>query len=811
LNGARARRALMLAALGSSPALAGCLGPGDYHCDDHAQCGERAFCEIDGRCSQVDTRCPSGRRYRHREGDVSDRCVGEACPQNPLRDVAAGVDHACALRADGTVSCWGRNDDGQLGDGTRTPRSLNVAVAGVPVAVAIGAGMRHTCAVTAAGEVFCWGADEAGQLGDGGGVSSDVPIAVAGITTAVRVAAGGAFSCAVLRDGTALCWGDNSLGQLGDGGAATAGRQPTPVFALAGIHLLAANGQHACAVRDDETLWCWGDNSVGQLGDGSTTAAPRPVRVQALTAVTGVATGLLHTCAATRADGLFCWGNNNAGQLGHEAVGSQPRPMPVPIVTDPVAVAAGANHTCAIRQGGQTLCWGANADGQLGAGSLSALPIPVPVSALGASASIVAGGSFSCARGGNGDLFCWGDDHYGQLGLGSATFRARATPVSGVTGAIDVAAGATHSCVVRAEKVEGVSKNHAACWGANQAGQLGDNTTIDRTTPTPVSGEIDAVRVAAGLAHSCIAAADGAVWCWGRGKDDQLGPARTLDTVIPTLVPLVMGARAEGIAAGDAYTCALLADGTASCWGTNDEGQLGDGMMVKRPEPAPVDAPDGTPPLGSINALVTGAGHACALLAKGDLLCWGRGANGQLGEGMTVPRALPVAVTLVASMATPTPVPAVAVAVAAGAAHTCALDDGGRVWCWGRGWEGQLGSGAKANDALSPVMLPAPANARGIAAGGAHSCAVTEDRTVVCWGANDDGQLGDGSTEPRPGPVDVVGLTDVERLSAGAAHTCATRQADQSVWCWGGNFAGQLGDGVILSRTTPQLARLACD
>ncbi|HTA20998.1 MAG TPA: hypothetical protein VK989_17010, partial [Polyangia bacterium] len=326
------RAALALGALA-----VGCLPRADYHCDKHAQCGDGAFCEIDGRCSARDPACSSGRRYLGDEGDVSRACVGETCADNALVTLAAGVEHACAVRHDGTVSCWGRNDDGELGDTTRTPRATAATVAGVTGATAIAAGARHTCAV-AGGAVLCWGADDSGQLGDGGGPARAAPIMVPGVTTAIAVAAGAAFSCAVLADGTAQCWGDNSTGQLGDGGPAAAKRAPTSVFALIGIRTIAASadGQHTCALRDDETLWCWGANASGQLGDGTLTARPQPVQARMLGSVTAVAAGLSHTCATTRADGLYCWGANSAGQLGHEDPTAETLPVAVPLVPNAI-------------------------------------------------------------------------------------------------------------------------------------------------------------------------------------------------------------------------------------------------------------------------------------------------------------------------------------------------------------------------------------------------------------------------------------------------------------------------------------------
>jgi alpha-tubulin suppressor-like RCC1 family protein len=785
------------ALLGLGAAFAGCLPASDFRCERHAQCGANALCEVDGRCSSLDPKCPSGRRYLSDEGGSSNACVGEACAENPLVGVAVGVEHACAWRKDHKVSCWGRNDSGQLGDHSHTPRSRDVPVI-FPGAVSVAAGKAHTCAATPAGAVFCWGADDSGQLGDGGGAGRSLPAAVPGITTAVAVTAGDAFSCAVLSDTTVTCWGDNSLGQLGDGGAAAPNRRPTAVSGLSGVRALSATRQHACAIRADETLWCWGHNGTGQLGDGSLVDRPEPVQVQSLSAVTRVATGLLHTCAATRAEGLWCWGDNGVGQLGTGTAATLPTPSPSPVrlVSNPVAVAAGEAHTCAIRQGGAVLCWGANADGQLGEGSTSALPIPAPVAELGATADVVAGGSFSCALDGHGGVFCWGDDHFGQLGLGRVVSRAEPQPVPSVGFALDVAAGDAHTCVVTKGTPDSLS-----CWGANQAGQLGDATIVDRSTPAPVKGGFAAVSVAAGMAHTCAIDDGGALFCWGRGHSGQLGPNHMIDTPTPVEVPLGAGV-ARTVAAGDAHTCVALDDGTAACWGANADGQLGDGTTTDRAAPAPVGASGAS--LEMVDAITAGAGHTCAHLADGSLRCWGRNADGQLGDDSMMSRALPVGVTVgrKGKVAPPS-----FTSTSAGAAHTCAIDGVGTLWCWGRAADGQLGGDT--TDDLGPRMPINPDPATAVAAGDAHTCAIGGDSSVWCWGSNDEGQLGRENNDFPGRPLPVDGLTEAFRLAAGAEHTCAVRN-DGSVWCWGSNTSGQLGDGGALLQTKPQLTRLVC-
>ena len=797
-----------VATLGALGALSSCNGPGDFVCHADEQCGRDAFCEIDDRCSSFDATCTSRRRYLHAAGDDSDACVAASCTANPIVALSAGGSASCLLRQDGGVSCWGRNDDGQLGDGTITPRSAGVRVSGLTDAIALATGERHACAVRAGGSVVCWGADDTGQLGDGGGGDRRTPIAVPGVAGATAVVAGSGFSCALLADRSAVCWGDDRDGEIGDGAPGATPRAPTPVMGLAGARSLSAHWQHACAVLVDGSVACWGSNASGQLGDGTQVNRAQPVAVLGLQKVVAVATGLSHSCAMS-AGAIRCWGDNSQGQLGSNASGNsgsmtQPMTQPtlVPIVIDPVAIAAGAQHTCAVRLNGQVLCWGQNSSGQLGEGSMSSLAEPVPVPGLANGVKVTAGATFSCAATNDGAIFCWGDDHYGQLGTGHDVVRSLATTIA--LSADGVTAGGAHSCAVSRAVAPGGADGFV-CWGSDQAGQLGDNGDEDRSLPTPIKPSQLPGGVSAGALHSCAVDASARLWCWGRGSSGQLGPGHLVDTPFPIEVALPSGAnQATAVASGGAHSCVLVnpTDGLGSeifCFGDNSYGQLGDGTLTSRPTPALVSL---GPTAVRATAVSAGGGHTCAIDLTGQPWCWGRGDSGQLGDGAEMNQPTPTPVAL--------PNGATVRSLSAGGTHTCAVDQAGGVWCWGADDRGQLGlgdSGAGANvDAPTAVALPAAAT--GISAGGAHSCASLGDASVWCWGANDSGQLGDGTTVDRPTPARVAGASGT--VSAGALHSCASG-ADHVVRCWGADTSGQLGDGVTLTLSAPELARIACD
>jgi len=251
--------------------------------------------------------------------------------------VAARGYHSCALLGDGTVRCWGRNADGQLGDGTVADpatgppgSSTPVQVSGITGAAAVIAGGYHTCALFADGTAQCWGRNDDGQLGDGTFTRSSTPVRVGGLTGAAAVTGGFYHTCALLGDGTVQCWGRNAEGQLGDG-SSIGTRAPTRVIGITGALAVSGGFQHTCALLSDGTVQCWGRNAEGQLGDGTTTSSSTPVRVGGVTGAVAVSAGILHTCALLANGTVKCWGavGNGFGQLGNGATTGSSTPVTV--------------------------------------------------------------------------------------------------------------------------------------------------------------------------------------------------------------------------------------------------------------------------------------------------------------------------------------------------------------------------------------------------------------------------------------------------------------------------------------------------
>ena len=345
-----------------------------------------------------------------------------------------------------------------------------------------------------------------------------------------------------------------------------------------------------------------------------------------------------------------------------------------------------------------------------------------------------------------------------------------------------LAMGHAHTCAI--SRFGG-----ASCWGFNVAGQLGDGTTVTRSTAQSVVDlSPGTTALTAGRRHTCALDRIGGVQCWGYNGFGQLGDGTAVDRHTPVNVG-GLGAGVMGLQAGGEHTCAIGRGGGLKCWGSNLSGELGDGTTTDRASPVNVVGLQ-----TGVIALAAGGKHTCALTSAGRVKCWGLNNFGQLGDGSTTDRLTPMAVAGLTARV---------VAIAAGDSHTCAVINTGGVKCWGLNDFGQLGDGSTANR-LTPVDVGGlTTRVVAVAAGNGHTCALTRAGGMKCWGSNFWGQLGDGTTTDHLTPADVVGLaTGVVASAANHLSACAMTSIG-SLKCWGANLDGQLGDGTSIRRLTP--------
>lgn len=357
-----------------------------------------------------------------------------------IEGIATGAELTCAIGGAGAVHrvmCFGSNWSGQLGLGYSSARETRpLRVTGIDDAIAITAGENHACVLRAGGTVACWGRNDYGQLGDGSTMTRTRPVAVSGLTGVVQVEAGDFHTCARLADGTARCWGNNGAGAVGDGTTVSARPTPVSVVGLTNSIDINAGGQHTCAVRIDGSAYCWGEQTLGRLGNG--TAAPgvvrSPVAVSGLVDAVRIAAGLSHVCASRTTGEVVCWGSDSSGQIGR-GVGNDSTSVPalVPGIFPSAVVTAYRNHTCSrpttAMPARPVQCWGANDDGQIGDGSM--IQADVPTSVIGSTVFTIvsAGAGHTCASDGA-SMSCWGRNGSGQLGDGTIDSRSTPTPVA---------------------------------------------------------------------------------------------------------------------------------------------------------------------------------------------------------------------------------------------------------------------------------------------------------------------------------------------------------------------------------------------
>jgi alpha-tubulin suppressor-like RCC1 family protein len=526
------------------------------------------------------------------------------------------------------------------------------------------------------------------------------------------------------------------------------------------LALLLAMAQLGCTVRSSKSP----DEDKGEasVGPSETKLSATPV---------AIAAGQGHSCVLRENGLVACWGANGKGQLGDGTTSERPTPVTVPGVVDAVELALGRSHSCALRKTGAVVCWGSNERGQLGAGlDVQSSTRAVAVRNLSDAVAIASGDDHLCVIRSDSTVACWGSNADGQLGNKTRQTWNEPVPLRGLADAKAIVAGSRHSCSLR--KTGG-----AICWGANDKGQLGDGTQNGHDRPSAVLDLQGLIGLAAGGSRTC-GFTSAAVYCFG-----DLGPGEQ-----PSSRPrkVAEGSQNDGIAEleiGREHACLRHQSGVARCWGQNRDGRVGDGSFETRTRPVAVS-------LGPVRDLALGERHSCALRADGKIACWGDDAGGALGQGEAgngggrdrtgIRRVLGISD---------------AVDLASGDGFSCAVRKSGQVACWGRNDRGQLGDGGPDPGRAMPMPITKLDDAIAIAAEAGQACAVRSTGAVLCWGANDKGQLGRPAGPDQVRPVQVPRLEDAINVTLGFEHGCALRRSGE-VLCWGNDAEGQLGDGA---------------
>jgi alpha-tubulin suppressor-like RCC1 family protein len=780
--------------------------------------------------------------------------------------ISGGNNHSMILMSDRTVWACGDNREGQIGDGTESDWPIPVQVKASAVerrdingfftdVISVSGGSSHSLALKDDGTVWAWGYNSDGQLGDGTNDDSSTPVQVLApdaepedpespdkyLQNIIAISAGDYHSMALDSDGNVWAWGYNSNGQLGDN---TTDDTNTPVQVqgeeggvLSNITAISAKGYHSLALDSDGNVWAWGDNSYGQLGDETKIERHTPIKVKGfdgiddLENIIAIAAGGYHSIALDSNGKVWAWGYNCNGQLGNGETGEEVTPIKVKgldgegLLEGIVAIAGGEYHSLALDSDGYVWAWGYNEDGQLGDGTTDDKDTPIKVKGLDGEGllegivAITSGEYHSVALDSDGNVWSWGYNIYGQLGNG--TYENTSTPVLTLT--------SNRQKILSVEAVSigdyysiALENGNVWAWGDNSYGQLGDGTNDNRYFPVQVKGLdgegflSDITTIAAGYYHNLALDSSGNVWAWGENNLGQVGDNDTENRNTPVQVLGEGGAGylsdITAISAGLQFSLALDSDRNVWAWGWNEYGRLGDNTTNDRHTPVQVKGFEANGLLENIIAISAGNEHALALDSDGYVWAWGYNGNGRLGIGVDY--------DTINEQHTPVKVKSPdgegvlgnIIAISAGYQHSIALDSDGNVWAWGSNFYGELGNENVEEESHTPVQVESLENIDFIAAGGNHNIAI-KNGTVWTWGWNGHGQLGNNTDENSHTPVQVMGpdgvgfLQDVIAVSGSTYHSAALK-SDGTVWAWGCNSEGQLGNNSVEDSHTPVQALL---
>ena len=610
-------------------------------------------------------------------------------PAGSFRSVSAGLLHNCAVRTDGSVACWGDNSEDQ----SDPPRGEFRFVS---------AGLYHTCAVNTDSIVECWGSNQYGKADPPDGYFHSV-------------SAGGSHTCGVRANRSVECWGYDAYGQA---------MPPAGTFTA-----VSAGLSHACGLKENGSVVCWGDDGRGQATppegdfvsisvglqhncglktDGSVACWGFDEDGQA-TAPEGhffsVSAGVAHNCGVKRSGSIACWGSD--GHRRSTPPDGQPEALPpsalAPTVADRdrfVSVSAGHMHTCGVKRDNSVVCWGFDRN-------LRGFYIGQSDPPDGSFESVSAGYFHTCGVRLDGIVECWGDDSEGQSSPPGGRFAS-------------VSAGEFHTCGVRTD-------GSLACWGSVQTWPEGQFVSVSAedtnncgvrtdgslacwgSVRTPPEGPF--ISVSAGGTHTCGIQADRTVVCWGGDGHNQ------------TRAP---EGEFASVSAGSNHSCAIGMDGSVTCWGSHQSGKS-------------------DPPDGRFEMVSAGTFHTCGVRTDGSVNCWGSNTHGMV----TPPTGANDALELTW--------------ISAGQFNTCGVKTDGSIVCWG--------------DVDFDVNSPSGGEFTSVSVGQYHACGVKSDASVDCWG--DDAH---GKATPPDGAF--------KSVSALSAATCGVR-TDGTISCWGSASFGR--------------------
>ena len=377
----------------------------------------------------------------------------------------------------------------------------------------------------------------------------------------------------------------------------------------------------------------------------------------------------------------------------------------------------------------------------------------------------------------DGTLWVWGSNTSGQLGDGSTVNKSSPVKIGTDNKWVNIAAGMDYSVGLK-------SDGTLWAWGYNLNGQLGDGSTVSKSSPVQIGADTKWVCITAGGSHTLGLKSDGTLWAWGNNQYGRLGDGTTVNKSSP--VQIGVDNKWVSVSAGYFHTIGMKSDGTLWAWGYNLNGQLGDGTTVDKSSPVQIGVDN------KWICIKAGGNHSVGLKSDGTFWNWGNNAYGQLGDGTTVNKSSPIQVGVDNKWSY----------IAGGVYHTLGIKTDGTLWAWGYNSAGQLGEGSTVNKS-SPVQIGIDIKWVSITAGFYHTLGLKSDGIIWAWGRNSEGQLGDGTIVDKINPVQTSSvLIDWLCITAGQNHSLGIKSGG-TLWAWGYNLNGQLGDGTTVSKSYP--------
>lgn len=667
-------------------------------------------------------------------------------------DVHMGLDFSIVAKYPVTYT-WGTNTTGQLGNNSVTAQSTPIVIGGATKTFChVNGGYQTSYGLTVGGRLWSWGNAASGGAGTNSITNRSTPVSVCGAIKTFCDITGGGISTGIA------------------GGALTSGGRG----------------------------WMWGYNPNGQLGDNSITNRSTPVAILGATKTfCDISAGDTHTQAIDKNGRLWGWGLNTNGRIGDNTNVSKRTPVSVLGANKTFCqVSAGSDFACAIDRNGRVWCWGANASGQLGNNTVTERRTPTPIAgALKTFCNITAGAAYVLAIDNRGISWAWGINTGGELGItvaGAGT--SRSTPVR-----VSTRVNRTFCTIQAANNTSIAADNYGNVW---TWGATADRLGLVTSQFTPVSiGGSNLTRTFCKVAYDgeytgaiyggCGLQSTGRIWCWGSPSFGRLGNNQTATAALTPVSILGANKTFCAVNSGVNFNVAISRQGRLWSWGVNNTGQLGDNTVVSKLTPVSVGGAAKT-----FCTLSTGFNQTLAIDRNGRIWGWGVNSNGNLGDNTITNKSTPVSIGGAAKTFCK---------IAAGLTQSFGITQTGKLWAWGRGNSGGLGTNAL-NNRSTPVSV-AGANktfcfvqARAFNDGG---CALDKNGSIWCWGENLVGQLGTNSTTSYSTPVKVSGANKTFCDIAMYMDSSFAIDKYGILWSWGNNVNGILGTGSKQCFSTP--------